>query len=94
MENTDFLSLIRLNGPIADKQFNGEDLEEVHIVEAEFRDCRFADCSFDHSKIRSTAFLNCGFVRCSFKEAEFSACLSEAFGNIARSRSRNSRAQI
>jgi fluoroquinolone resistance protein len=75
MENMDLLSLIGQKGPIVDRQLNGEDLEELHIVEAEFRDCRFSDCHFDHSRIRSTAFLNCRFVRCSFKEAEFSDCL-------------------
>ena len=74
MENAVLLSSIRQDGPIVDKQFHGDDLEELHMAEARFRGCRFADCNFDRT-IRSTSFFNCQFVRCSFKEAEFSDCL-------------------
>jgi uncharacterized protein YjbI with pentapeptide repeats len=75
MENSALLSLIRQNGPIVGKQFAGEDLEELYIVETEFRDCRFAECNFDHGRIHAATFANCRFARCSFKEAEFSECL-------------------
>lgn len=61
-------------GPIENLSFNGEDLSEYHIVEAQFRNCHFKNCNFDLSKIHSSEFINCRFVHCSLREAEFQNC--------------------
>ncbi|WP_137132364.1 pentapeptide repeat-containing protein [Rhizobium sp. FY34] len=71
----DLADAINLAAPVSDRRFDGEDMEDFHIGEVEFRSCRFSNCNFNQATIRSTKFINCSFDHCTFKEATFSDCL-------------------
>lgn len=60
--------------PLESLHFEGDDLEEFHIGEVEFRACRFSGGRFDFATFRASKFIGCVFDHCSFKEATFRDC--------------------
>jgi len=61
-------------GPITEVRFDGEDMEEAHLAEAEFRGCRFTQCNFDDATFRACRFYACVFDHCSFRESIIEDC--------------------
>ncbi len=70
-------------GPITEVGFDGEDMEEAHLAEAEFRGCRFYACVFDHCSFRESIIEDCHFCEgetgtqwryCDLSQAEFRRC--------------------
>ncbi|SOC84805.1 Uncharacterized protein YjbI, contains pentapeptide repeats [Ensifer adhaerens] len=61
--------------PVDGERFDGDDLQEFHVSEVEFRACRFVNCNFDYASFRAVKFIACSFDHCSFKEARFTDCL-------------------
>ena len=61
--------------PVEGERFDGDDLQEFHIGEVEFRACRFVNCNFDYATFRAAKFIGCSFDHASFKEATFKDCL-------------------
>jgi fluoroquinolone resistance protein len=61
-------------GPIIDARFDGEEMQEAHIAEAEFRNCRFSNCTFDEATLRACRFYGCVFDHCSFRETIIEDC--------------------
>lgn len=57
------------------ERFDGDDLQEFHLSEVEFRACRFVNCNFDYASFRAAKFIQCSFDHCSFKEVTFRDCL-------------------
>jgi fluoroquinolone resistance protein len=65
---------INASTPVTGMRFDGDDLEEFHIGEVEFRECRFSACKFDFAMLRAAKFIGCSFDHCSFREAVFIGC--------------------
>ncbi len=61
--------------PVEGERFDGDDLQEFHISEVEFRACRFVNCNFDFASFRAVRFIGCSFDHASFKEATFKDCI-------------------
>lgn len=66
---------IHASGPVIGERFDNADVEEFHISEVEFRDCRFSSCKFDYAVIRASKFIGCAFDHCSFVETRIEDCL-------------------
>ncbi len=66
---------INAGTPVEGERFDGDDLQEFHISEVEFRACRFVNCNFDYASVRAAKFLQCSFDHCTFKEATFKDCV-------------------
>ncbi len=66
---------INAASPVEGERFDGDDLQEFHIGEVEFRACRFINCNFDYARFRATRFIGCSFDHSSFKEATFKDCV-------------------
>lgn len=65
---------IRSGRPINGVHFDGEDLLEAHLSEADFRACRFSNCRFDEAVLRRLKFVACVFDHCSFREGTIEDC--------------------
>lgn len=61
--------------PVEGERFDGDDLQEFHISEVEFRSCRFVNCNFDYARFRAARFIGCSFDHSSFKEAKLKDCV-------------------
>ncbi len=61
--------------PVEGERFDGDELQEFHVSEVEFRTCRFVNCNFDYATFRAARFIQCSFDHCTFKEASFKDCV-------------------
>ena len=66
---------IHAPGPVVGERFDNADIEEFHVSEVEFRECRFSNCKFDYAIIRASKFIACAFDHCSFLETRIEDCL-------------------
>lgn len=65
---------LRSASPVIEARFDGEEMEEAHIADIEFRACRFTQCKFDTATFRSARFYGCVFDHCSFRETIIEDC--------------------
>ncbi|TRL39312.1 pentapeptide repeat-containing protein [Rhizobium straminoryzae] len=69
------LDAIRNREPVSGMRFDGEELQEADLCEAEFRACRFSNCRFDEAILRRVKFVGCIFEHCSFRDSVIEDCI-------------------
>ena len=69
------LDAIRNREPVSGTRFDGEELQEADLCEAEFRACRFSNCRFDEAILRRVKFVGCIFEHCSFRDSVIEDCI-------------------
>lgn len=68
------LDAIRSREPVSGARFDGEELQEADLCEAEFRACRFSNCRFEEATLRRLKFVGCIFEHCSFRDSVIEDC--------------------
>lgn len=72
---SDLSHAINAAAPVVGQRFDRDDLQDFHIGEVEFRQCRFSNCTFDEVRFRRVKFVGCVFDNCRFKESLFEDCI-------------------